>query len=750
MTPHAAAPGLRLGSEFSSLRLDLDPATGLPVGLGSGDSPTVPLRVAVGLLHGGTEARGEVGGLSYPGSTQSRAIRVRGPVTSHLLRDARCHVVPVAIAGWLGELRYTFRTATPSLTWTWRLSPGDGAETLRNLELEFAVGIDPSEWILEAPGSRLRPHLPAADLASAGTPVSSIGGALGSAGVVALSRGEAGPTLVIWPRSRDEAGSSLLRRTAEGVSLRHTLNVAAAAEGGTDLLIDGVALDLVAQPWPAVLAQLPSWYDALGVSTPRDRPGWVRGATIYEVQLGTSVFAGGTWTYSPYPEPADLLADLPRIRDLGFDTIQVMPRQPFPSYNVIDYDDVETTWGNEEVLGRVIAWCHAHGLRVILDIVLHGVIDQESIRTAADAVRAGRWAPYCRASSEELDEFDLSVAEYNQLTWSRHILDFEDAWTAGAPPRHPLTREHPDWFCTDSAGSITGVYTKAFDMSNPDWQDSFIAAAIRLVRRLGIDGFRFDAPGYNNFPNWSQRTRSRASLQQLGATGLFARLRTALRAVDPELMLYTEENGPLWRQDVDLNYNYDEFWLPDSLFGSGSENPPSRVRHGRDLAEWLRERDCSLPAGSLTAHHIDSHDSFWFLLPGRKWRREQIGIEATRALICAYALAGGPFMMFVGGEEAMVDLVRLVNRLRRTRPELAGGSAEYARPAADSDELFTVHHRGPDGDAVLAVNLSGRPVTSRLDGLHGPARDLLDGSEADLGQALSWAPFQARYLVGRR
>lgn len=744
--PHAA-PAPELTSEFSPLRLTLDPRTGMPAALARAEGERIRLHCAVAIVHGGTEARGEVGGLVYPTAETAGEVRVAGATTEHLLRDGRRFVVPVTIAGWLGEVQYTFRAAQPSLTWGWRLRPGATARAIRNITLTLTVDLDGEAWQVEAPGNRLRPHLPLADLSSAGTTISSIGGALGSAGVIALcqARPDAPRTLVIWPRSLDENGVSTLARTDGGVSIVHTLNVAASADAATDLGIEGVALDLVDDAWPQVSSRLPRWYDTIGVTTPRDRPEWTRYATIFEAQIGTSIFAGGTFTYSPYPQMVDLLDDLPRIHDLGFDTIQIMPRQPFPSYNVVDYDDIDLTWGDEADLRRVIDWCHERGMRVILDILLHGVLDQGSIGEAADAVRSGPWAQHCRATSEQLDALALSAADLNRLTWSRHILDFEEAWRTGSPAQHPLTVEHPEWFCTDSAGDIIGIYTRAFDMSNPQWQSWFIETAVGLVRRLGIDGFRFDAPGYNAFPNWSPRTRTRASVQQLGALTLFRRLRVALRELNPEAMLYTEENGPLWRQHMDLNYNYDEFWLPDSLFGAGSEHPPSRVRHGRDLAEWMRERDGSLPVGSVTAHHLDSHDSFWFLLPGRQWRREQFGIDAARALMHAYALSGGPYMMFVGGEQGMVDEIRRVNRLRSTRPELRDGVV--VAQSADDDAIYARRHRSALTEAIIAVNLSAAPVTATLAAVSGTAVDALDDTAHDLACPITWAPFQARYLV---
>ena len=77
-----------------------------------------------------------------------------------------------------------------------------------------------------------------------------------------------------------------------------------------------------------------------------------------------------------------MTADLGRIVALGFDVIQLMPRQPYPSYNVHDYNDVDTTYGGEEALAVLVQRAHELGLRVVLDVVLHGVLDRRSIRDA--------------------------------------------------------------------------------------------------------------------------------------------------------------------------------------------------------------------------------------------------------------------------------------------------------------------------------------------------------------------------------
>ena len=175
--------------------------------------------------------------------------------------------------------------------------------------------------------------------------------------------------------------------------------------------------------------------------------------------------------------------------------------------------------------------------------MLHGVLDQESIGAAADGVRNGPYAHL--VSSKTTDSFSTDVGDWGnyQIAWSRHIIDFEPFWKAGSPAVSPLIAQHPDWFYKDSSGKVAGIYTKAFDARNPEWQIYFTNAMTFLMTELEIDGFRFDAPTYNDFPNWADWARHRASMSTLGCIPLFERLRPALKAVQSDALLYTEQIG---------------------------------------------------------------------------------------------------------------------------------------------------------------------------------------------------------------
>lgn len=701
-----------------NLGLRLDPRSGLPEAVlldRGGERIVVPLAMTASLVTEGDEVFRPPSRLGYENTRRLDDFRAACAAPRYRADGpTETYSVDTTAGEWAVRWHYTFRRRHPRLEITVELGPehADAVATLRDLVVRFEVAPeDLSSWRLEAPGNELRPGV-AADALTEPVTVAPIGGTRGSAGLIALHRPALPRTLVLWPFSRTELADVNLAGGTDAVRVDVATGLAGRLPPGESLGYGRVALDLLDRTWEDVRDDVPSWYGPLGLTTPRDRPDWVAGASIYEVQIGYSVFWDG-YRYAPYPTAGDLLADLPRIRGLGYDVVQIMPRQPYPSYNVHDYADVSTSYGDEADLRAVVDRCHALGMRVILDILLHGVIDQEVMARTADRVRQGPYYPRLAEDTTNAWGQGPAARDAMALAWSRHIVDFEPHWSAGSPPRHRLVDEHPDWFMRDSAGNVIGIYTKAFDAANAEWQEYFCAAAEDLVRRLDIDGFRFDAPTYNALPNWSAETERRASYSPLGSLELFDRLRPRLKRLDDDAVLYTEPSGAAFRQAMDLTYNYEEQWLVPSVLGDPAAAPPTSVRNGRELAAWFRDRDATLPPGSLVCHHIDSHDTFWWPLPGRKWRREQYGVEATRALLAVFALSGGAFMTFVGGEEGIEDDVRRVHRLRDTLPEVARGTADFRAVRVDgddSDAVYAVVRRDGANSCVLLVNLSAEEV----------------------------------------
>ncbi len=742
-----------LGAD-SPVGLRLDATTGLPIALVPRDpaAPSIPLGLGLEVVWGGEETTRPIGGLEYPGARRAWLDGLRLVSTRVEDRGACSRVTVVAREDrWEVEFTYDLHDRPPHVAvgFTLRRAASDEPVPLRDATLRVSIGLESAgEWAIHAPGNQLRPGI---DVAAVDTPlrIFSAADTFGSPGIVALSARDGGATVALWPLCRTELGGGRLERSGDGVALTLATNLAGWMDDQVGLRWESVWLDVQPTSWDVVCDQLPAWYGRLGIAAPADRPEWLTAAHVYEAHIGFSVFADGA-RYERYPTVADLRADLDRLQSLGFDTVQLMPRHPYPSYNVHDYADITTTYGDEKQLRELVAECHRRGMRVIVDIILHGLIDQEVMADTLAGVHAG---PYADRLSDGTIEYLLDTAE--DVAWSRHIVEYAPYWSAGSPPRAPLADERPEWFMRDSADAITRRYTKAFDIASPSWQAYFLDACLDIVARLDIDGFRVDAPSYNNYATWARDRPQRASYGAMASLPLLEELRTRLRGVRPDAIVYTEPTGALFRGAVDATYNYDEHWLVESLLADAAnpQRPWRLVRDAYDLGRWLAERDRALPPGAGIIHHVDSHDSIWWRLPGRQWRRERFGTDATVALTAVFALATpGGFMTFMGGEEQIQYELARALRLRREHPELATGACEYLADAVSSRDVLVALRRQGERTTLVAVNLAAEAVECRIavDTGDRTLRDLwndVDVPAAGGGDlTLRFAPFQPRVL----
>lgn len=686
-------------------RLEVDDHSGLPKALNwTGKNPyRIEFSDSQILLSvGGKEVRSATGGIDYEGAETLQGLRFTGRKHWASSQEGDLCSLAVEIGPVEGNLEYLFRRHGPAITVRLTLC-GEPSSTLliRNLTLYTTFGLPGGNWQLNAPGNGLARDVVLGSVTS-WTGISPVGGLRGSSAVVHL--GSETKNLGLWVRQELEVSDIRIKsETAQTLGLELVTNFAGDLGRMGRTSLDLFDLDLRVPGFVAFAETFQTWLRLSGHTTPQNPPDWIGSASIWEAQIGFSVFYPDH-RYQPYPEVADLTADLPRIATLGFNVIQLMPRQPYPSYNVHDYWDIATSFGDVEQMKALVAECHRLGIRIILDVLLHGVLDQESIGTAADGVRSGPYAHL--VGSKTSDSFATDVGEWSNylIAWSRHIIDFEPYWKGGSPAVSPLIAEHPDWFFRDSYGKVAGIYTKAFDPRNPEWQAYFIEAMQFLLTELQIDGYRFDAPTYNDFPNWAEWARHRAGMSALACIPLFEQLRPALKSLNPESLMYTEPSGILLRRSMDLNYNYDEQWLVTAIMNP-SEAKPWGVKSAKGVARWIQDRDAFLPRGAMTAHHIDSHDTFWWPSWGSKWRREQFSLQDVRLLTVMFMSMPGPYMMFVGGEEGIDEVLRGVNTLKQQTPNWAGLEVVWLTGPSIPESVFGILRRDKATEIVTLVNL---------------------------------------------
>jgi glycosidase len=706
----AQSTTLRLHSPETAFSLELDSKTGLPTKacteVSDHESVAWSFTTNLTIVVGGTEERDPTGGLRYVNTERISDLRLREshPIVIHA-GTSILYEYAATLGGLDVTLQYRLFPQSPYLEFAVRLShPHEHEFLIRGLEWQLQTQEEiPGSWVLNTPGNCLHRNAAVNELGEATLGVSPVGGLRGSSGVVMLSD-SSGISLSVWPNTASEVvliNVDLVESDAVRITVATELGAALTKNNQVDLRLG--CIDLQPVDFAELTEQFPDWLARYGFTSPPVKPAWVRTSSIYEVQIGTSMFWGGH-EYTRYAAISDLIADLDRIQSLGFSVLQLMPKQPYPSYNVHDYYDIDVSYGDRHELEQLVADCHERGMRVILDVLLHGVLDQESIDGAVQGVLDGPYAD--RLDEPPGDSFSADVSDWATylIAWSRHIMDFAPHWRGGSPPRTELEDLHPEWFFRDSAGNVTSIYTKAFDARSASWQRYFRDAMIFLLDGLGVDGFRFDAPTYNEFGNWAPWARHRASASPLGCISLFVDMRRDIKAIRPDALMYTEPSGHLLRRSMDLNYNYDEQWLVTAL-AKPRDAAPRGVRNARQFAQWMQDRDAFLPPGSQTAHHIDSHDTFWWPAWGAKWRREQFPLPVVRALTATFLSLDGPYMMFTGGEDGVEDVLTALNGSRRTHPHLWAVPGEF-HTAGDQDLLHIVRAT-PMGECLeILVNLA--------------------------------------------
>ncbi len=508
------------------------------------------------------------------------------------------------------------------------------------------------------------------------------------AGLVGLSSEKEPVCLMAWAFTATETSLMEACRMGSGIAFSQLHLLSDRFEQGKTLKAGSQYIRLVRGDWQAAMDSFQRWYDEEGLSPPSDGPEWMNGAAIYEVHVGNAPFIGGI-SYEPYPCMGDLTRDLPRIKSLGFEVLQLMPHWPYCGYTVFRYEDIGVQYGNEAEFRAMVSLAHAMGMKVILDIVMHGPSDREIVRM--DMQRFG----------------------------SRYDFIFSQ-WLKMADEQSIYRREHPDWFMLDEEGQCAHTYTWAFDHAHPGFQRYFISMLKWYLQEFGVDGFRFDAPNWNSMPNWRRDLQDRASSSYYASCTLLARARKEIRADFPGTLLFTEPSGPLFRHIMDCTYNYDEEWLTGSLFTpvsprgyAGTATRAGNRITARQAGRWLHFKNLALQGNAMTVHHLDSHDTFWW---GElaQFRREAFGPEAAAAMFAVFALIGGGILCYAGAEKGSEEFYAGLLQLRQNMPELRFGGCDFLSAICEDDGVMTFLRGCGRSSVLVAVNLKNAGIQTSI------------------------------------
>jgi maltose alpha-D-glucosyltransferase/alpha-amylase len=205
-----------------------------------------------------------------------------------------------------------------------------------------------------------------------------------------------------------------------------------------------------------------------------DDPLWYKDAVIYQLNV-KSFFDSNDDGIGDFP---GLTSKLAYIRDLGVNTIWLMPFYPSPlkddGYDISDYTNIHPQFGTLDDFRSMLHEAHRLGLKVVTELIINHTSDQHPWFQAA------RRAP---TGSPERDFYVWSDTDQKYLGTRIIFLDTESSnWTwdplAKAYFWHRFFSHQPD-----------------LNFDNP----RVLNAVLQIMRfwlDMGVDGFRLDAIPY--------------------------------------------------------------------------------------------------------------------------------------------------------------------------------------------------------------------------------------------------------------
>ena len=203
---------------------------------------------------------------------------------------------------------------------------------------------------------------------------------------------------------------------------------------------------------------------------------WWRGAVTYQLYIRSFADANG----DGLGDVAGIRGRLPYLAGLGVDAVWVNPWYPSPQadagYDVADYRDIDPAFGTLDEALALIRDAHAHGLRVLLDIVPNHTSDEHPWFAAALAAGPG---------SPERSRYVFRPGR-GRTAPSRRTTGVPPSAARRGPASRSPTARRASGTCTSSTPS-SPTSTGTTPRSAQEFLD-----ILRFWFDRGADGFRID------------------------------------------------------------------------------------------------------------------------------------------------------------------------------------------------------------------------------------------------------------------
>ncbi|KAF0866738.1 maltose alpha-D-glucosyltransferase [Pseudomonas sp. LD120] len=253
-------------------------------------------------------------------------------------------------------------------------------------------------------------------------------------------------------------------------------------------------------------------------------PLWYKDAVIYQVHV-KSYFDSNNDGIGDFP---GLIAKLDYIKDLGVNTIWLLPFYPSPrrddGYDIAEYRGVSPDYGTLADARRFIAEAHKRELRVITELVINHTSDQHPWFQRARKAKPGSAARNFYVWSDDEQKYAgtrIIFLDTEKSNWTWDPVAGQYFW-------HRFYSHQPD-----------------LNFDNPQVMKA-VLSVMRYWLDMGIDGLRLDAIPY-------LIERDGTNNENLPEThDVLKRIRAEIDAHYPDRMLLAEANQ--WPEDTQLYF----------------------------------------------------------------------------------------------------------------------------------------------------------------------------------------------------
>ncbi|MUN38791.1 glycoside hydrolase family 13 protein [Actinomadura litoris] len=379
------------------------------------------------------------------------------------------------------------------------------------------------------------------------------------------------------------------------------------------------------------------------------RSPWWRSAVVYEVYVRSFADSDGDGE----GDLRGIRSRLGHLRDLGVDALWLTPFYPSPladgGYDVADYRDVDPRFGTLGDFDDLVSDAHAHGLRLIVDIVPNHTSDRH--RWFREAVAAPPGSP----------------------ARDRYI------FRRGRPGPGPGEEDPPnDWPSSFGGPAWTRLpcgewYLHLYAPEQPDlnWRNTEVRHEFEDILRFwldrGVDGFRVDVAAglvkdetFCDLAGRGRRTANGPIYNRPEVHEIYRRWRRVLDGYDGDRMAIGEvwTDGP---EDLALYLRPDEL---HQVFQFDLQLAPWSATAFRDVVAAALA--AVAPTGSAPTWVLSSHDSVRHVT--RYERPGGVpGIELARAraaLLLLLALPGSAYL-YQGEELGLPEVTDLPDEARQ-------------------------------------------------------------------------------------